>query len=226
MNFLFFLFQATFAFALPGDNCPSEQQLFGKLAFNRQFTVADGCLVQVTPIDKNGLVYREYVFDESGRLMVFNSVDGPYETATSQKSLFLLPVAAPPFMRIEGDRMVVTAANGSRFFFARDSAFVQGSSEDLEIAESQKVDLSSGGNFEVKSSGILLDAGWAIGDRSYRNELADSRFLKAGHDSCVVKNSEIFAFKDPFTGQEFYQPLLKVTSAELLAAFLAERCGF
>lgn len=218
------------AVALPGDNCPAEQIVWGPWMFNRQFTMADGCLVQATPIHKSGkkgLVYREYVFDESGRFMVFNSTDGDYETATAQRNFILLPAVRPPEMKVVGDQMRVTLASGHEVQFRKDSAFVQSSGVGLVVRDLEKVDLTAGGNFQILSyDGVLLDTGWMVGGRSSRRPEAESQFSIPGEPACKVSNQEIFLYHDPVTREEYYQPLFKYSDPRALEAFLVARCGY
>lgn len=193
--------------------------------FNRQFTKADGCLVQVTPIGKTGMTYREYVFDQSGRMMVFNSISGPYETSTSQKTFFLLPARIAPRFEELKDRVVVTMADGSRAIFTEPSRFVDSFEGPLQARDLGRIDLSEGGNFELISySGIYIDAGWKIGNRSYRDPEGFSKFYWNNSLMCRAQNSEIFVYVDPVTREPLYQPMLKLQTRDQLRQFIANSC--
>lgn len=210
--------------ALPGDDCPYRQVFFGKWAFNRFFTMADGCLLQVTPIHKPTQIYREYVTDQSGRLMVFNSTPGTYETATSQRNFFFFPVVTVPDFKQVGERMVVQMANGSELQFSGDSDFVLGTSQDLQLKDNGQIGLSPGGGVEIVNyKGIMLDAGWIIGDRGHRDREAISVFSVPGVGKCRFKNREIFDYEDPITREPYYQPIFKFPDLGSLEAFLAKR---
>lgn len=225
--FLVTLFLPTLVFALEGENCPAEQVLWGPWVFNRQYSMADGCLVQVTPLEKPALVYREYVFDENGRWLVFDSIDGPYETATAQQNFFLFPAVLPPRFERRGEQMVVIMANGGEVFFSATSRFVDSTGAGLVISEDPQVDLTSGGHLRIeKYDAILLDTGWKIGDRAYRDPQASSRLLKTGSAPCSIVNADLFAYRDPITGEEYYQPRFKYPEPERLRAFVQRACGF
>ena len=74
INLLFALLTLQ-AHAAPSP-CTSEQILGEGVVASRFNTVALGCVVQVTPRSKPGLLYREFWFDERGRLLVFSSIPG------------------------------------------------------------------------------------------------------------------------------------------------------
>lgn len=202
--------------ALPGDDCPGAQILFGRWAFNRQFTKADGCLVQATPIEKRQLVYREYVFDQSGRFLIFDSTDGPFETATSQHNYFILPAKYVPSMEIDGEQMIVTSASGTRFAFSKESPEIVNVSDDIVITATS----STVRNY----TGILLDTGRKVGTRAYRNKTGISHFSKNGRKICSIRNAELFAYADPLTGEEYYQPIFRYPEPGRIEAFLSQRC--
>lgn len=211
-----------------GMNCyPSEQIVYGNWVFNRQYTMADGCIVQATPLDKNGLVYREYVFDERGRMMIFNSADaGAFETSTSQRTYYLLPTVSTPKFEMSGDHVVVTMANGSRAYFNRTEGIIESFSADIVVQEKPIFDLAPGGNFEViHYGGVLLDSGWAIGDRSTRDPSGESQFYIKGTALCSVTNSKLFQYEDPVTLQKHYQPILMLPQAQALDAYVSELCA-
>ena len=211
--------------ALPGDNCPREQVFLGRWMFNRLFTMADGCLIQVTPLEKRGLVYREYVFSESGQMLIANSVDGPVETSLSYRVYLLLPSGIVPMMKLEGDRMVITMANGSRAAFRGDYPFIDEISSDLRIQEEPAIDMAPGGHFEiVRSNGVVLDTGWALGNRAYKDPKGVSVFKRPGQPDCKVANDSIFAYFDPLTREPYPQPIFMYGAPEALTAFLNRRC--
>jgi hypothetical protein len=226
----FFMQNSSFADEqMQGMNCyPSQQIVFGNWVFNRQYTIADGCIVQVTPLDKNGLIYREYVFDEKGRMMVFNSADaGVYETSTSQRNFYFLPAVATPTIEMIGDLVVVTMANGSKVNFNSKSGIIDSLSSDIIIDEKPIFDLFPGGHFEVvRYNGVWLDAGWAVGYRSTKDPIGKSQFYIDGRLQCSVTNSEIFQYEDPLTRQKHYQPILMLPQGKALNDYISGRCAF
>jgi hypothetical protein len=228
LNFFLSLTLSTIALSNPLDsleNCKTQQILHGKWAINRFFTMADGCLVQVTPIDKPNQIYREYIFDQMGRFAIFNSIQGSYETATSMKSYFLFPVVQTPSIEKISDKIVeVTLATGEKAQFDSQDLFLFSlNGKGIQYKEEKKVSLVEGGAFEILAHDeIYIDAGWKIGDRSYRDSSKSSRLYLNGK-SCWISNSTLFVYSDSFTGQELYQPALRWNLSQLKGWF-SENC--
>lgn len=196
---------------------------------NRMFSMADGCLVQVSPIDKHGQVYREYVFDEQGRFLIFDSLSGPYETSTAQQNYFLLPLQGPPTVQSNSETVTITLANGSQISFSKDSSYIASTSSDLAIEEKKEVSLQDGNLIFKKFPGILLNAGWQIGERKYRDPSAASIFSVMAENgvikNCSIVNEQIFQYVNPVTREPLYQPILRYTDEASLRDFLAQ-CYF
>lgn len=214
---------------LLGDDCKAEQILLGNWAFNRQFSMADGCLVQATPIDKHGLFYREYVFDQSGRFLVFDSNAGSFETSTGQQNFFLFPATSAPRLEKTAAGVTVTLANGSQVLFTADSPFIAGTSPDLEVQEVKEIRLAAGNLKILRAPGVLLDTGWTLGDRSYRNRDGASTFRKirsGKEETCLMLNDSLFLYVDPVTREPYYQPIFRFLDPSSLSEFLTSSCGF
>lgn len=221
------IFSGVYASAEIGDDCSYEQHIIGPWVFNRQFTVGDGCLVQVTPLEKPNLQYREYVFDQWGRMLVFNSTPGQdYATSTAQRNFFLLPVRQAPTLKREGDVMIVTMASGIQVEFGGASILPKSRTPGFELRETGGVDLNPGGGLEITAfPEFLLDTGWALGGRAYLQSEARSGLSYQGGRVCLALNRNLFILKDPFTGEAFYQPRLRCDQSECLQNYLRDACG-
>jgi hypothetical protein len=223
--FIGLLIAATISYAdlLP---CDSQQILHGKWAINRFFTMADGCLVQVTPIDKPNLTYREYVFDQMGRFAIFNSTPGSYEEATAMQSYFLLPVIqTPQIQKVSEEIVEIILHSGETVKIAKNDLFLQSiEGRGIRYQEEKAVGLMPGGGFQILTHDeLFIDAGWKIGNRSYRDSTRSSR-LQWNGKSCWILNSILFVYYDSLTGEELYQPALRWNVTQLRDWF-AENCN-
>lgn len=232
MNFLI-LFTILFTVNTPalGFECNTQQILMGNWAINRFFTMADGCLVQVTPIHKPNLTYREYVFDQMGRFTIFNSTQGDYETSTSMRTYFFFSKdpteknSTPKVQQRNENTVQVTLISGEIITFRGDNAFIesiQGSG--FQYQEEKRIHLNEGGGFEILANDeLFIDAGWKIGGRSYRDRTASSTVIWKGK-SCSIPNENLFVYVDSTTGEELYQPALRWNLEQMQAWFL-ESCS-
>jgi hypothetical protein len=211
-----------FAFAEKvGDNCLYSQEISGDTVVNHFFTLSIGCLVQVTPLNKPELHYREYVFDERGRFLVFNSLPGDYETATGRRNFFFFPRKQPPSFVLGSDgNPVVTLSSGQEVTFNAASARIAAFSG-VQFTENPAVTLDDQGGVEIQRfPGILLDTGWKIGGPAYHDALGSSTFRDPAGKTCTVKNEEIFDYKDAI----YDEPLFKYQTDKELELYLSRRC--
>lgn len=201
---------------LLGEDCPREQILNGYWAFHRFFTVGNGCLVQVTPIHKTTMIYREYVFYQSGRIVIFDSTPGTYETATSQRSYYLLPATQAPQLEQRGREVVVTTASGEQALFNDSDIFMLDfRGRGLIYKEEKVIDLSPEGHFQILSSQFpFIDAGWKIGTFAHSDPNSYSTLVFPGDIRCGIKNNFIFQYYDLITKEALYHPLLLLDTIE------------
>ncbi len=226
------LFTALFTVTSPAVEfeCDTQQILMGNWAINRFFTMADGCLVQVTPIQKPNLTYREYVFDQMGRFTIFNSTPGDYETATSMRTYFFFSKdpkekSVTPKVKQRNENFAeVTLISGETITFRGDNSFIESiEGNGFQFKEEKWIHLNKGGGFEVLSNDeLFIDAGWKIGGRSYRDRSATSTVLWKG-TSCPIPNENLFVYVDSTTGEELYQPALRWNLEQMQSWFL-ETC--
>ena len=205
---------------LIGENCPTQQTISGQYMINKFFTLSWGCLVQVTPINKSTMIYREYVFDEGGRFLVFNSTPGQYETSTGMRVFYLFPKIGLPEVKIVGSKIEITTSSGLKVVIPNQSSFIE-SISGLEFSDNQKIELSSSGGFEIKSyPHIYLDTGWKVGGQAYRDPLGKSVFVDAKNQRCEVNNFEIFIYDE----LQSPEPYMFYQSNEAVYGFLSLRC--
>lgn len=216
--FLISLF--TMSSAQAAFDCKYEQMNANATAAAHFFTATLGCVVNITPIDKPNQVYREYYFDERGRFLIFDSVNGSWETSTGYRSYFIFPRGHEPnFKHNSNGGFLVQLASGTSITISTESSRI------IEFPgyvfnESQQVDLSSS-SFEISSHpGILLDTGWRLARASYFDSGEKSVFSDPSGKKCNVVNDEIFDYVNAIYGE----PLFRFQSEEKLADFLSFRC--
>lgn len=179
------------------------------------------CFVSIDPMDSTGLVYRSYAFFDDGLLMVFNSYgDGEGNpNLTSAREFFFFPRRGAPelAMDVSAKTVSVRMGDGGRVNFNPATAQIA-SLERGAVAVASRIDPADRGGVEIpRYVGLMLDAGFRLGESPSGRPKADSTFRDAAGRTCTVQNSEIFNYT-PDGDHAF-----KFSDAEL-SVWLAARC--
>jgi hypothetical protein len=155
------------------------------------------CYVSIDPVDTTGLVYRDYAFFGDGLFMVFNSYgEGEGPTMTSAREFFFFPRRGAPQLTMDAKAGTVSVrmGDGGRADFNPANAQVSGFERGSATVAS-KVDRGNNGGVEIpKYAGLMLDAGFRLGESPSGRPAATSTFRDASGRSCTVKNSDVFAY--------------------------------
>ncbi|MBI2386803.1 MAG: hypothetical protein HYV14_12410 [Elusimicrobia bacterium] len=179
------------------------------------------CYVSIGSMLVTDLIYRSYGFFSNGLLMVFNSYgDGEDNNPnlTSAREFYFFPRTGA--LSLEMDKTAgtvsVVMADGGRVVI--DPATSQIASLDRgSVVVAPRIDPADRGGVEITSyQGLMLDAGFRMGESPAGRPKADSTFRDAFGHLCTVKNTEIFAYANG-------DHELKHTDAQL-SAFLKTRC--
>ncbi len=178
------------------------------------------CFVSAHSNQSHGLVYRDYTFYSDGMLMVFSSYgDGEdVSTLTSAREFFFFPRSGA--LAVEADEaaktLTVVMADGARATF--DTAAAELASLDRgDVTVSPRFDPAERGGVEFpRYAGLMLDAGFRMGESPSGRAGAESTFRSAHGQTCTVRNPEVFSYAH---GEHEF----KFTDAAL-AAFLRTRC--
>lgn len=179
------------------------------------------CYVSIGSMSTTNLIYRAYSFFSNGLLMVFSSYgDGEDSNPnlTSAREFYFFPRtgALSLDMNPGAGTVSVVMADGGRVRI--DPATAQlASLERGSVTVSPRIDPADRGGVEITSyAGLMLDAGFRMGESPSGRPKADSAFRDAFGHLCTVKNTEIFAYANG-------DHELKFTDAQL-SAFLKTRC--
>lgn len=179
------------------------------------------CFVSISSMLSTHLIYRSYGFFNNGLLMVFNSYgDGEDNNPnlTSAREFYFFPRTGA--LALEMDKQAgtvsVVMSDGGRVHIdpatAQIRSFARGS-----VTVSPRIDPADRGGVEITSyTGLMLDAGFRMGESPAGRPNADSTFRDALGRLCTVKNNELFAYANG-------DHELKYTDAQL-SAWLRTRC--
>ena len=178
------------------------------------------CYVSIHPSSTPGMVYRSYVFFGDGLLMVFSSYgDGPSSKTTSAREFFFFPRRGAPELTMDAQAgsISVRMSDGARAFIAPASAQLSGLERGRAIV-STKIDPAERGGVEIPNyAGLMLDAGFRVGESPSGRPDENSLFRDANGRTCSAANREIFNYTP--NGDHAF----KFTDAQL-SAWLQRAC--
>ena len=201
--------------------CTAEQIVGRGVVASRFNTVALGCVVQVTPRSKPNLQYREFWFDERGRMLVFSSIPGEdIDKATGTRTYFIFPRRELlSFSALENGDLSLRLATGDDAVFTADEARL--SSFPGQFSEERQVSLDNRSGVELSSfHGILLDAGWKTGGEAYKDPDGISMLSDEHNHKCAIRNNEFFFYVNMY----YSEPNLVYPQDAELEKFLSKRC--
>lgn len=177
------------------------------------------CFVSIHSMNA-GMIYRDYALFGDGMLMVFNSygeAEGPDMTSAREYYFFPRTGALALEMNAAAKTVTVRMPDGGRVSF--DPATSQIASVDRgDVTVSPSLDRSARGGVEFTSyAGLMLDAGFRLGELPSGLPDGESTFRSAQGQLCRVKNREIFTYRG--RGEHDF----KFDDAGL-SAFLLARC--
>ena len=173
----------------------------------------DNCYVDIHPIDSSP-VYRDYAFFGDGMLMVFNSYCPEDNTVkcTSAREFYFFPRRNAPelFLDPAAPAVSVKMPNGGLVVF--DPATAQIRSVDRGgVTVSPRIDPADRGGVEFPSyNGLMLDAGFRMGELPSGKPDNESVFRSAYGQQCKVKNREIFSYANGESSFKFVDQQLSV----------------
>jgi len=156
------------------------------------------CYVSIDPMSTPGLVYRSYAFFGDGLMMVFNSYgDGEGNpNMTSAREFFFFPRRGAPELTMDekAGAVSVRMSDGGRADFDPATAQLSGL-ERGAVSVAAKVETANRGGVEIpRYAGLMLDAGFRIGESPSGRPAAESTFRDAAGKTCAVKNSDLFSY--------------------------------
>lgn len=166
-----------------------------------------------------GMVYRDYALFSGGMLMVFSSYGaGQGSDMTSAREFYFFPRTAGLALEMDpaAGTIAVRLTDGGRATFDPASSQISGLDRG-EVTVSPRVDRAERGGVEIpRYDGLLLDAGFRLGELPSGLPDAESVFRNAQGQLCKVKNREIFSYRGRDHSLTF--------DDAGLSAFLKKRC--
>ena len=203
-----------------GADCPYQQKIVNGTVASQFFTGSRGCLVQVTPMDKPNLVYREYLFDERGSFEIFDSLTGDFDTSTGTRTYFFFPRSQAPNFVVSADGWIdVTLASHAHVLLGGSPTRLH--SFGGTFTETKSVSLADQGGVEITAfPSLWLDTGWQVGGHGLDQADRSSVFHDSHGATCAVPNRQIVSYTDASDGLALFYS----QTDRQLAVFLANVC--
>ena len=219
--FSFFFFNTVASAASP---CPDALDHRKNLQVQRNYDAfANACFVSIDPFTTLDLIYRSFLVENDGILMVFNSYgEGPNSTHTGAREYYLFPRKGMPDFSFDSDDLfTLTLASGGKVQFRTEDMKML-SFEGANFREDSSINRENNGGLEISQfQGILLDVGFKLGSDPADQASKKSMFSDARGAQCELQNSEIFSYAVDGSGDIKFKFL---TDAKL-ADFLTDRCA-
>ncbi len=175
------------------------------------------CYVSIGPTSRPNSIYRNYVFFSDGLLLIFNSYgEGAHSKGTSAREFYFFPRAGAPTLEMGKNEVSVVMSDGGRAYFDPATGQIK-SFERGSVVVSPHLDAAERGGVEItRYAGLVLDAGFRMGESPSNRPDETSMFRDAQGHSCRIKNRELFAYSRNTRAVKF--------TDEQLSAWLSARC--
>lgn len=174
-------------------NCIEQRKKYIGAITYQVIAAGDGrCWYLTGPSDKVGLFYRDYLFDDQGFILVFNSYGLGDESQTSGgREYFIFPRSHDVGMAVSTDGIRVTFASGASAFYSAQTAHWE-DARGIGLVEKSMVQIGDRGGWELTPRhGVILDFGFRMGGSPSGSANGSARFVDAAGQECVVGNAEV-----------------------------------
>jgi len=211
---LLFCFQ-TFA----QSNCPVSNGVIGAIDYEIRRIPDGSCWHLTGASDRWNLIYRDFIFDDQGFVLVFSSYgEGDENRSAGAREYIYFPRRNPMEFVTDSRGIQVRFTNGVTAFHSADDGSwrnVIGGS----IEESRKIYPGDNGGWKLTPhSGVLVDFGFKFGGGPSADKKGRAQFSDLNGLVCEMDNKE-FLYWDRRSA-----PHMKFPSDENMRAFLVERC--
>lgn len=158
----------------------------------------DGCYITVNPRNIVDMTYRDFLFDDKGLFMIFNSFgNGPESDYTGAREIYFFPRNVKDLGYTydqASQRLTVTTPSGKTVVFNTEKSILV-SISGTSFNQDYDVNKTNNGGIEItKNDGFYLDLGFQVGQSPSQSPTRKVTFLDTAKHTCQVKNSQIFTY--------------------------------
>lgn len=177
------------------------------------------CQVSIHPMNVTDLIYRDYLMNSQGLLLVFNSYGvGPDSTTTGAREFYFFP-RKDPYLKIEflnNKDVAVTMSNQQTLIFDAQTAQLKQISGSSIKVDAKVSKLNRGGVEIQANSNLFLDFGFKMGSQASSNLKGQAVFKNFRKELCNIKNKELIKYHNS-------EPVFYLTDSEIMKK-LVELC--
>lgn len=201
------------------QTCNEGVQTFDNTQLQTQ-KVDGSCYLSVHPRIISDLLYRDFLFDDRGLFMLFDSYgQGPESQTTAAREFLFFPrkTNLSYTYQAETKRVLVTSPSGKVFTFdAVKSVLLSVSGTTLNLTY-DVVPERRGGMEVVTTDNLYLEGGYKRGQAPSQNPKNKIYFVDAAKNSCQVYNGDVYEYDSD------QDSTFRFNDAEL-KSFLSSRC--
>ncbi len=217
---IFFLYAMTSYSAAP-TSCQDNYEVFDNTQV-QTIGYESACYVSIHPRNSYvDLIYRDFLFDNYGFFVVFNSYGpGPESQTTAAREYSFFP-RVKSTLEYNYDASTKTLnvidASGKVFSFNTEKSVLIGISG-TKVTQDYAVNPNNNGGIEVvNNDGLYLDGGFKVGSSPSQRPSNKATFKDAAGNQCALVNSDVYRYSPDG------DPIFKFNDAQL-RAFLKKRC--
>jgi hypothetical protein len=158
-----------------------------------------GCYLTVHPRDSyQTLIYRDFLFDDNGLFMIFNSYGPGDESKTTAAREYRFFPRGQADLSYSHDaatkRLSITTPSGKVFVFDSQKSILVSVSGST-ISQDYNVNPNNKGGIEFTANdGLMLDGGFKIGQSPSQNPKDSLKFKDAKGNQCQLANGDVYRY--------------------------------
>lgn len=156
------------------------------------------CFISIHPRNTYNLTYRDFLFDNVGLFMVFNSYgSGPNSESTGARDYYFFPRKTKT-LSYQYDaatkQLSVQSPSGKVFVFDTEKTILLSISNTTFVTDYSINPHNKGGIEITQNDGLYLDLGFQRGESPSQNPNRKITFKDGKQNNCLVKNSSVFNY--------------------------------
>jgi hypothetical protein len=203
MKKLVFCFTLVFAsavlLAVPATSqafdCKPDRQVIEQLRFEIMDYRTGVCWYSLSPDWSPNLIYRSYLYDQDGYLMIFNSFgNGPENASTGAREYMFFPRLRMISATLGKSDVTIHLPNGADMTYDGKTLSWIGA-KGIKLQESPDIRPNNKGGIELlPESGLMVDFGWKLGSAPAGNRKGIATIVDSFGKNCTVRNSDLLSW--------------------------------
>lgn len=177
-------------------SCSKFYERTPALNYYRQFLTPDFCFISVTPQDTISMIFRSYLFSNTGAFMVFNSYGhGEDAKNTGARVYYFFPRTNIPERKLAGNKLSIQTSSPTAIINFNGKTGEIESMNNSNFSVASQINAQNQGGVEIKThKGLMLDVGFAQGHDPSLDKARIVKFQDHLGTQCTMRADEIFTY--------------------------------